>query len=426
MKLNLRLRFFVAMVVVVLAIIAALSFTLWRFIEVLELELLNHTLVRELQQFADRYEHEPGLAPPAGADLLGYIERDGEPSQLPAGLRALGPGVHDDVWVDGRETFVGRKDVAGARLYLVMDVGPVEDLEEQLVGLALLCAIGALVLSALAAVVLARVVIRPVSQLAEAVSALSPRQRGVRLAHAIEPSGDAELDRIADALDRYLERIDQYIEREQAVTEDASHELRTPLATMLSAAQLLGEQPGLTPQMAERLTRIRRAGAPMQALIEALLFLAREDGGGPAQDCALDEIVRDAVENARGAAPARGVTLELAAEPVTRRVVPGMAASVINNLLLNAVHHSGGGRVDVTLSGDRLTVQDSGNGIPAEQIPHIFERRYRGAQSAGLGLGLSLVHRICDRLGWSVEVSSAAGQGSRFTILLAGAAPTKN
>jgi signal transduction histidine kinase len=426
MKLSLRLRFFAAIGLVAAVIIGAFSLALWEFIEVLELELLDKSLTRELHEFADRYAHEPDLAPPVGADLRGYILRAGETAALPAGVLALPQGLHEDVWIDGRETFVGRKDVNGARLYLVMEIEPVEALEAQLVGLALLCGVGAFFLSALGAVVLSRVVMRPVTRLAQTVSALAPQQRGVRLVPEVEKYGDREIGGIASAIDRYLERIDQYIEREQSFTADASHELRTPLATVLSAVQLLDEQPGLAEPVRERLTRIRRAGLQMQSLIDAMLFLAREDGGGPVQDCALDDIVRDAVEAAQAPARARGLALEARVEPLTRRVVPGMAASVVNNLLLNAIHHSGGTQIEVALGGGRLTVRDRGPGIAPAELSRIFERGYRGEQSSGLGLGLSLVRRICDRLGWTVQVSSAASEGTLFTILLDKAAPTKN
>jgi signal transduction histidine kinase len=414
MRLSLRLRFFAAIGLVALLVIGAFWFALNEFVEVLEDELLNRSLARELQEFGDAYARDPAMALPASAGLRAFVQRDDRPAALPGELAALAPGLHE-VQFEGEERLAGRKDVGGARLYMVMDIGTVEALEEQLVGLALLCGVAALLLSAFAAAVLSRMAIRPVSRLAQRVASLAPQRRGERLAFDY---GDREIGEIAAGMDRYLERIDQYIEREQAFTEDASHELRTPLATVISAAQLLVEQPGMTAQMRERLSRILRAGAQMQGLIEALLFLAREDGGGPAQDCALDGIVRDAVETARAQGRDRGVAIELAAQPVRCRVVPGMAASVINNLLLNAMRHGGGGRVDVTLAPDRLVVQDHGAGIAAEELPQIFDRHYRGAGSGGLGVGLSIVRRICDRLGWTVEVDSARGQGARFTILL--------
>ncbi|HUR40433.1 MAG TPA: HAMP domain-containing sensor histidine kinase [Verrucomicrobiae bacterium] len=412
MNLSLRSRFLAAIGLIVALIVGAFAFGLWQFVEVLESELLNHTLARELHEFADRFAHEPTMTPPAGADLTGYVVLDGAPGTLPPALRELPAGLHDDVLVGEREMLVGRKDVNGARLYLALDIAPVEELEDRLVGIAVACAAVAFVLAVLCAIVLSGVVMRPVTRLSNTVGALDPRQRGVRL---LERFDDREVRQIAAAIDRYLAQLDSYIEREHGFTEDASHELRTPLATILSAVQLLLEAPEVTSQARERLTRIRRAGIQIQSLIEALLMLAREDGGESAQDCALDEVLREAAASLGDAATQRGVTLHVEVQPVTRRVVPGMADSVVNNLLLNAIHHSGPGTVRARLDAQGLTVEDQGSGIAPQDLSRIFERRYRGTDSRGLGLGLYLVKRMCDRLGWKV-VARSDSAGTQFVI----------
>jgi signal transduction histidine kinase len=115
---------------------------------------------------------------------------------------------------------------------------------------------------------------------------------------------------------------------------------------------------------------------------------------------------------------ARSVEVSVAVEPVVVRGSPVMVACVVNNLLLNAMHFTQQGSIEVILSPDTLTVRDTGLGIPPEDLSRIFERRYRGAESRGLGLGLYLVNRICDRLGWAIETQSRAGQGTTFKIRL--------
>ena len=93
-----------------------------------------------------------------------------------------------------------------------------------------------------------------------------------------------------------------------------------------------------------------------------------------------------------------------------------MAACVVGNLLENAVHYTENGMIRVELSPQELVVQDSGVGIAPADLSNIFERRYRGPQSRGLGLGLYLIKRICDRLGWSVRAESVPGAGARFVV----------
>jgi signal transduction histidine kinase len=95
---------------------------------------------------------------------------------------------------------------------------------------------------------------------------------------------------------------------------------------------------------------------------------------------------------------------------------PVMIACVVNNLLLNAVNFTQSGAIEVKLTAEQLTVRDTGIGIPPQDLSRIFERRYRGTQSRGLGLGLYLVSRICGRLGWVIETESAEGHGTTFRI----------
>jgi signal transduction histidine kinase len=122
--------------------------------------------------------------------------------------------------------------------------------------------------------------------------------------------------------------------------------------------------------------------------------------------------VQEVVNARQDAARAKALHLSLSvAEPQLVRASPGIAASVVSNLVGNAIHHTQHGGVEVRLERGRLTVLDTGSGIPAEDLSRVFERRYRGTHSSGHGLGLYIVKRICDQLGWTVR-SSAPQQGT--------------
>jgi signal transduction histidine kinase len=252
--------------------------------------------------------------------------------------------------------------------------------------------------------------------LADDVAHLDPASRNQRLGKRF---ANREVGVIAAAFDDFMERLDGVLEREKAFTEDASHELRTPLSVITSSAELLADDPDLSNASRERVLRIRRAAGQMQSLIEALLFLARGESGGSPQPCALDQIVKEAVEVVAAGAATKSLQLNVAVEPVTVAGSPVMVACVVNNLLLNAVNFTQAGTIDVKLTPQELLVRDTGIGIPPSDLSRIFERRYRGAHSRGLGLGLYLVNRICQRLGWSIETSSTEGSGTTFRILLA-------
>jgi len=132
----------------------------------------------------------------------------------------------------------------------------------------------------------------------------------------------------------------------------------------------------------------------------------------------LDQIVRESIELIATGAAAKSLRVETQTESVAVNGSPVMVACVVNNLLLNAVNFTQRGSISVRLRPGELVVEDTGIGIPPEDLSRIFERRYRGAQSRGLGLGLYLVSRICERLGWKIEARSSPGQGTTFRIEL--------
>jgi signal transduction histidine kinase len=288
-----------------------------------------------------------------------------------------------------------------------------EQLEERFIALAAACALVSWLAAIALALWLAQRVMRPVSQLADLVKEWRPGDHQRRLTPQF---GDQEIGMIATAFDGFIERMEAFVAREQAFTEDASHELRTPLAVIDSASQLLADDPQLPATARERVQRILRAVQQMQMLIEALLFLAREDGQHASEEMALHQLVADIADNHRELIGSKSLELALSTIPTVLRAPRGMANCVISNLLLNAIHYTERGRIEVRVEPGRLSVQDTGIGIPPQDLERIFERRFRGTQSRGLGLGLYLVKRICDRLDWQVEVTSRSEQGARFDL----------
>ena len=385
-------------------------------IERLEVELLDRTIISAMQDFRLAYQKDPTYRYPEKATLRGYIALPGNGSDdIPERLAKWPAGKQGEIKWGGREYLVLREDVGGgARLYMALDIEEMEQLEEELVGHAWFLIIGSLFGAALVGLWLSRVITRPVSRLAALVTELDPSNRGVKLADRFV---DPEVGVIATAFDRYLENLDRFIEREQSFTDDASHELRTPLTVVISAAELLREDKGTTPLGRERVERIMRGAAQMQKLVEALLFLAREDGGIGLEPCELGGILEEAVSTHRELVNDQAVSLGYDIKVPQSVVAPrAMVQCIVNNLLGNAIQHTSQGRIDLWLQEGRIVVQDTGSGISGEDLAHIFERRYRGAQSRGLGLGLYLVKRICDRLGWRIEATNAPGAGARFDL----------
>jgi signal transduction histidine kinase len=200
-----------------------------------------------------------------------------------------------------------------------------------------------------------------------------------------------------------------------------SHELRTPLAIMLGTVEVLEQDDSLSPKQIERISRIRRAAQDMIDLTSALLLMAREHHTTiEEQPCQLAEVAFACVEKHRhliGDRPIR-MEVELLALPKLTAERP-LLEIVIGNLIRNALFHTKTGEVKIMIEEGRLIVKDTGAGMSPVELARALERYYKGASSAGAGVGLSLVKRICDRYGWSIALNSKEGEGTSAEISFA-------
>ncbi len=230
--------------------------------------------------------------------------------------------------------------------------------------------------------------------------------------------------RVAGRFAALLERVEAAQAAQRALVADASHELRTPVTALRTNAELLREDPA--GDHAAVLDDVVEQTEELAALVTDLIELAR--GDEPAdelQDVRLDALVEEALERARRHAP--GVGFAAALEPVAVDGVPERLGRAVNNLLDNAAKFSPpGGTVEVALRGGELTVRDHGPGVPEAELPHIFDRFYRGAEArehAGSGLGLAIVRQVAERHGGSVAAAASPGGGLSVTLTLPGARP---
>jgi signal transduction histidine kinase len=414
---SLRVR--VALAFAALGATLSLLFTLgiWFAAHDVSRRLMDETLDAELADYMERRERNPRSLPPTTASLSGYWLRPGEPTPgLPAGISLLPPGRHEIV-LDGAPHRVAVADRHGERFMLLFNETRQRDRERRFLVYLAGGALTMTLLSALGGLWLAGLGIAPVTELARAVAHATP-EHPPRLARVSGP-GD-EIDELADAFDRYLARLAAFIERERAFAADASHELRTPLASIRGAAEVLAEDPALTPAQAERVARIARAAEEMGELIAALLLLSREENPPTDIPCDAARIVRDSIERYRGMASARQTHIQTELPPsIQLAAPPAYFAIVVANLVHNAVAHTRNGQVTVSLDTHAFIVRDTGSGIAPEHIDHVFKRHFRGAGSTGAGIGLSLVKRICERLGWHIALDSDPLAGTTATLSFA-------
>jgi len=229
-----------------------------------------------------------------------------------------------------------------------------------------------------------------------------------------------------------LERLEIAVKRIRQFTADASHELRTPLAVIRATAELALRRDREAREYRDSLRAIEVEAEHMTALTESLLTMARADAGGfdmPVAATDLSDVMNDVVHQNEGRAAEKGIRLEAVAGG--QAVLASANAAGIRRLLSilvdNALKHTpAGGRVTVTAAaregGAMLGVEDTGEGIAADALPHIFERFYRGdparGSGSGFGLGLSIAQAIAQAHGSEITVESAPGAGARFSLTL--------
>ncbi|HEX5466151.1 MAG TPA: HAMP domain-containing sensor histidine kinase [Candidatus Limnocylindrales bacterium] len=306
------------------------------------------------------------------------------------------------------------------------------------VGVMLLGGLIAVAVSIVLAVFIATRLTTPIRRLTLASRALAEGDFDARVTHAAD-SGAPEVAELGVAFNRMADRLQESIElirrdrdRSRDFLADVSHELRTPLAALRTFNELLQEGADDDPSTrAEFLESSRGQIERLDWLAQNLLDLSKLDSGLVALDLRPDDLratVEDALEQSQPAASRRGVRLvaDLPPEPVRQRHDPQRLAQVLSNLIGNSLKFTPpGGSVRVALSvsntGARLRVSDTGVGIDPGELPHVFDRFYRGTRAgevraAGSGLGLSIVRSIVEMHGGRVAIESTPGQGTSVSV----------
>ncbi len=309
---------------------------------------------------------------------------------------------------------------------------------ETIVSVMTISAIIALIVAVIASVVLAERLTQPIRRLTGAARELSEGNLDVRVAPPANSPEMSELtaafNAMADRLQRSIEFISRDRDRSRDFLADVSHELRTPIAALRTFNELLSD--GAVRDAATRrefLEQSRQQIERLDWLATNLLELSKLDSGLALLDLRPDDlraVVESAVQQAQPSAERKGLELsvQLPDRPIRQRHDPQRIGQVLGNLIGNAIKFTPTrGRVEVTLravpEGVELVVADSGIGIPAAELPYVFDRFYRGAaasesRAAGSGLGLSIVRSVIDMHNGRVEISSAPGKGTQVTITL--------
>jgi signal transduction histidine kinase len=315
-----------------------------------------------------------------------------------------------------------------AIVYVAQSLASVDQALGSFATFLILSFIGAVALIVASGVWLGRTAIGPINEISQAVAEIG----GGDLAKRLNWQGRRdELGRLAAQFDDMLARLEAAFARERRFISDASHELKTPLTVINANAQMLERWGDKDAQIRrEGLEAIRNESAQMARVINAMLTLAKTDTGADlaVEPLNLRTLISDVSNALRPRAAEKGLTLE------TRCVgdayvlgEPGLLRQLVVNLTENAIKFTQIGGVTIGLNSSnasaRVEVADTGPGIPADALPHIFERFYRADPAhsrsvEGTGLGLAVVRSIVRAHGGDVSVKSAVGAGTTVVVTL--------
>ena len=353
------------------------------------------------------------------------------PDQVPRDLRRL---VRGDQLAYARTAIAdtryvvagGRVPDANAELYFFFSEDELWDQLAVLRNILLAASAALVVLGGLVGMLLARRTLAPVARASSAARSLAEGLLETRLPVETRDEFGAwasSFNEMADALQEKITALSEAEARERRFTSDVAHELRTPLTALVGEASLLREHLDRMPDEARRPAELLVADVGrLRGLVEDLMEISRLDAGAvPVHSERVDvgALVASALR-----AHGWETSVRLVDDDVTVTTDPRRLERIVTNLVGNALEHGG---EDVTVHVGRdgtaafVAVADAGPGIPAEHLPHLFERFYKADPSrtgVGSGLGLAIALENARLLGGDIDVSSEVGGGSRFTLRL--------
>jgi two-component system heavy metal sensor histidine kinase CusS len=277
---------------------------------------------------------------------------------------------------------------------------------------------------------IARHGLRPVVAIADTASRVGSSTLNERIDPASLPR---ELCSLAGTFNAMLDRLEQSFARLRQFSADIAHELRTPVNNMRGEIEVALGKSRTGEEYREVLGSSLEECGRIAGMIDSMLFLARAEGPQPLiarEPVDVVEELKKVCDFYEAAAAEAGVRLAVAAEgPLTADVDRPLFQRAVANLVSNALKHTPQGGV-VALDavsengGVRVEVADTGRGIPAGNLPHVFERFYRvdhaRTSPGGVGLGLAIVRRIVELHGGTVRIASEPGQGTRVVMIFSG------
>ena len=269
---------------------------------------------------------------------------------------------------------------------------------------------------------------RAIQPVEEIISAAERISRGNLSARIESSAAGAELDRLQNVLNSTFSSLDQAFTQQTRFSGDVAHELRTPVSVLIAETQGALERERPAEDYRETISACLRSARRMSGLIESLLDLAQIQSAAHSEreTCDLATLASETVDSLKMMAHAQDIDLQAAFEKAPCKGSASQLTQIVANLLSNAIQHNqraGRVRIETAQENGRavLRVENTGAGIPAKDLPHVFDRFYRtdtsrNRKTGGVGLGLAICKAIADAHGAELSVENTEGERTVFTL----------
>ncbi|MCG8437607.1 MAG: HAMP domain-containing histidine kinase [Pseudomonadales bacterium] len=388
----------------------------WATANIIEHVLVKQALIKEADHYWALLDGNPEQPRPNTRHLLGLLTSDTVNDSVPEVLSSLADG-YQRVDLAGERPIVYIESRGSSRLYLVFDERRVSVLAFLFGILPLTGVLLVIYITSFLGWKKSRELLSPLVLLADRLRQTpvdTPSVARPELAD-IQADNDSEVAVLVSALEAYADRLVSFVERERQFTRDASHELRTPLAVFRANLELLESQVGERPVI----SRMADTVEDMEATLETLLMLARtEQIDQKSEPVIVNDMAANLMERLSPLAERKQIRLQVRQKALTSVDCPEAALGIVlTNLVRNAINYSGSGEVDIVILKGAVQVADSGVGMDQQELERMLRPFERGnSDEGGHGLGLAIVHRLCERYGWQVMVASAPGKGTQVRV----------
>lgn len=421
LKQPLKKRIVIAFFLMTLIVAGASSISIFLIVHALEEHFVSQGLNDNLQEILNS-QMSPDEILKLSKDSAFYTSDPQVNYPIPDHLKEIKDGFSEILLRDGVAYYVYKVTIGQQQYLIIKDQTEFETREQMLLLVVFLGFIGSLIVALLLGKLLANRIMAPIIKLAKQVAQINSAQVTTTNSKLRTQYADDEVGQLATAFDKAFGDIQSALERERLFTSDVSHELRTPLMVITTSCELLSlESEQLSATQQQQLNRISAANKDMNELVQTFLMLARTENNPIVGDQI--SLLALAQEQASIWSPKfmeKGIAFSLDVKASNDSCYNKiLLKSVVSNLLRNAWHYTEQGQVKLVIDDDSLSVEDTGIGIPEDKQQAIFQAFVRGSKRGeGLGLGLSIVKRICNHQGWQVEFMANKESGSIFTVKL--------